>query len=186
MCQPVPRAVGLTREEHCGNRQAQLGTQAALAPCGYESPEAEMRQGLNERGLRASVLLAAICLAAVGCESGGADGDGKEPAGPMHEPGGPSGPSGPSTDPMKIGQTDLPKPPEKVEVSGLDGAEFPKAAATSFETAKDLQESSSGPSRGGVTTGGFVGATPPAAAAPSASAGAPAGGIPQGDSGAKA
>ncbi|HKU39637.1 MAG TPA: beta-propeller domain-containing protein, partial [Polyangiales bacterium] len=121
-----------------------------------------MRQGRDKRGLQ--WLAAAMWLAAMGCQSGG----GGEDPGPMQEP------SGPGTDPMKIGQSELPKPDEPVEVSGLDGAEFPELNTTSFETAKDVGESSSasGVGRPSVTTPTLAGgAAPPTAGVASGNAG---------------
>jgi hypothetical protein len=93
-----------------------------------------MRQGAKGCGSRASWLLASCLLAAVGCEG----------AGGAPTPAGPTEPPGPNTDPMKIGQTELPKPDKPVDISAMDGAEFPKLNTTSFETAKALEESSGG------------------------------------------
>lgn len=83
---------------------------------------------------RASLALG--LFAALGC-SGHGD------ANPPLQPSAPGSPS--QSDPMKIGNTDVPagKP---VSVSGFGGAEFPEAGATTFETAKALEgvESSDG------------------------------------------
>src|SRR4029077_5589656 len=74
-------------------------------------------------------------------------GDGAGPASPGDSPSQPN-----ETDPMKIGNTDVPKATTPIDVSDLGGANFPQANATTFETATALEGfgngSGSGPPRG--------------------------------------
>lgn len=118
-------------------------------------------------------LIASAWLGAVGCMGG-------EASAPLDPE-----PVKAGNDPMKIGQTDLPKSPESVEVSGLDGAEFPEPNATSFETAKNVEQAGSSqtsPPRGGdfgrptiTPTSPSVGAAAPGQAEADSSESAPIG-----------
>src|SRR5262245_27159114 len=110
-----------------------------------------MRQGSN--GLL-YWMLASVLLAAVGCEGEGTTG--------------PAEPVPPNNDPMKIGQTDLPKPDKAVEVSPMAGAEFPSPSATSFVTAKDLEQSGGGDPGAQRAGNAPPGLAPPTAGLPGA------------------
>jgi hypothetical protein len=114
-----------------------------------------------------------LALAAVGCSSDGAD----------PSTSGTPATSPNDTDPMKIGNTEVPKS-MPIDVSDLGGARFPEPNATTFETAKALEGSSNGGLEGvargpGIAPPGAPGAavgvadSAPATAAPSPSNAAP-------------